>query len=630
MPAVTVTADDPRSPAVWEWRTLLLVVVVALGLRGAFPSHMAVDHFDEGVYASNWFCNHPPLTETHEYPQRHLYAPPLWPALLEWVLILSNSNPHSVMWVNVVIGVLSCVLLWWVCRDWFGPVAGLVAAGLLAVNDSHIFFSRTALTDVPLLFLLVAAVWTGMRAIETGRPLWIGGAGLLTALAWWTKYNGWLALAITGSGTAGWLLFRRPQGLRPITFLFRWTLTALIACGLWLPVLWDLEPVGGYRVVAENHAGYFLGIGGWWKSAIQQVMKHSLVRSTEGVTGCLTVMAIGVTLLLRSKRNIITPGDSTSSSRFDWQSITVGVLLAIAIALSMTTLGTTLHLFVLALVGCGVGAFRQVAETGRGVSRETISHENRVVWGAWIVSAWVIGLTLSTPLYTPYPRLLLPWIAATILGTSLLVSQVPRLVESFPRQVGRSVGRKWIAASAVVGVSGLLLLVGSGFGRWNAATWRVGEELSWRNRSAVVQSAIEVERIAREDSIAHPGPRINSRGQRLDAAIYVLGDPPLFYHLSALKKQSNFQYWVQPISTLDLLTSGEVRGQQVMTYLVVKRPDSSIERAIDDAVASGQLKAIDGTDQTGPSVATLLDYDIPDEDIQVFRSYHYMVYRLRS
>ena len=50
---------------------------------------MAVEHFDEGVYASNiWFGPE----AGYQYPMRRLYAPPLLPSLIEWSLIFDQMG----------------------------------------------------------------------------------------------------------------------------------------------------------------------------------------------------------------------------------------------------------------------------------------------------------------------------------------------------------------------------------------------------------------------------------------------------------------------------------------------------------------------------------------------------------
>ena len=82
----TPPATAPVAAALWPWERRWLCAIVLLGLllRWAGKSGLAVEHFDEGVYASNLYCGH--LDPPYAYPMRHLYAPPLFPALLRPLL----------------------------------------------------------------------------------------------------------------------------------------------------------------------------------------------------------------------------------------------------------------------------------------------------------------------------------------------------------------------------------------------------------------------------------------------------------------------------------------------------------------------------------------------------------------
>src|SRR5205823_9522836 len=93
-------------------------------------------------------------------------------------------------------GCATIAALWWFGRSWFSPEAGLAAAALLALSDFHIVYSATALTDVLLGLWLVLALDAIVRSLAIADFRWAIGAGVYTGLAWWTKYNGWLPLAI--------------------------------------------------------------------------------------------------------------------------------------------------------------------------------------------------------------------------------------------------------------------------------------------------------------------------------------------------------------------------------------------------------------------------------------------------
>src|SRR5205807_908608 len=93
------------------FRELLVVagvVLLGVALRIANPSRLAVEHFDEGVYASNlWFgeANH------YQYPGRFFYAPTLLPALIEWVFILAGPSNGGAIVISLVAGCLTIPLV---------------------------------------------------------------------------------------------------------------------------------------------------------------------------------------------------------------------------------------------------------------------------------------------------------------------------------------------------------------------------------------------------------------------------------------------------------------------------------------------------------------------------------------
>src|SRR5579872_1871013 len=262
-------AEETSLPGRTELLLVALVTLVALTLRIAWPSRLAVEHFDEGVYASNLFFHD--RARAGHYPDQHLYAPPLLPFLVECSMIVLGASNFAALAVNVCIGALTAPLLWFVGRRCFGPTAGLAAATLLAINDVHIFFSRTALTDVLLCFFLTGAVYFFYEALTTRNRLALFAAGATTGLAWWTKYNGWLPLAIGLAALIPWSLTanaRPPQAEQILRnssqlsvrqlprLLGRWSIVAVIAFLIWLPWLVSLQEKGGYAAVAANHRGY--------------------------------------------------------------------------------------------------------------------------------------------------------------------------------------------------------------------------------------------------------------------------------------------------------------------------------------------------------------------------------------
>ena len=474
-----ITSDDTpsesSSPALSrnELLAALMLFLVGVAVRVAFPSAMAVEHFDEGVYASNLWCP----DSGFQYPDRHLYAPALLPALIEWSLMLFGTTPWAPMVPSLIFGSLTVPLIWWVGRNWFGPAAGLSAAALAALSDYHILFSRSALTDVTLGFWLLLAVYFFESAFRTLNPARAVIAGFVTGLAWWTKYNGWLPLAISFSGLLAWSLFTPREERQLGRRLLLWGLAAVTALAVWCPFWWSLPQ--GYSQVAANHRQYVVGLGGWWVGIFRHTQTQ--VYLVRAQTGVVVIVSLFVALFLRP-----------SPSR--------------------------------------VWIERRRLQPPKPPPTELVPL--RLHQTEWLLLAWCVGLTLTTPLYRPYPRLALPWFISGCLGIVGIYFGANRFENArIPRWLGIPA-----AALMVFAVIGLEFIE---VPRSRDARWVAG----WQLRTALADLAPQVQGAVRR-VIAASGSR-DVGGKR--AVLYVFAEPGLFFHLSA------DDLGVAPAGSLDFL-----------------------------------------------------------------------------
>jgi dolichyl-phosphate-mannose-protein mannosyltransferase len=338
-----------------------------------------------------------------------LYAPPLLPAAIEWTMIIASlcgvrPTGFIPMIPSLLAGLAMIPSMWWVGRRWFGPSAGIVSAWLVAASDFHSSYSRAALTDVPVCLFILWGVYFTWQALQTGTRRDIILGAVFTALGWWTKYNGWLPLAVGISGAAAWQFTLPHEERQPVKVAKRWLLVAGLAFVLWSPVLIGLQKHGGYNAVAANHGQYVEGFLEWPENAVEQ-LDH--VASYDGPLWML----------------YFSPAMRIAEIVPTW-------------VLNCFSWGPNLVFFVGTVAVCLACSYRRVRLPARAVN--------------WALLAWLCGLTVATPCYYPYPRLMMPWMTAAWLGAGLIVQYAINSSVIFalrPVSIGQKWSPQWIEVS---------------------------------------------------------------------------------------------------------------------------------------------------------------------------------------
>ena len=567
-----------------ELLLILMITVLGAALRFVRLDELAVEHFDEGVYASNLLFT---VEEGYQYPQRFLYAPPLLPSLVEWSQILTGGESWAPFLPGLLLGTLTVPLIWLFVRRCFSPGGGLAAASLIALNDFHISLSRSVLTDASLGFFLVLAVWLIVEALVSGRLRWAVGAGIATGLAWLTKYNGWLPLAILSSGgvvavlVAQWLAGRgdvsadhqppkkaksskqrRADRDEADAALPSWSVlaktlivVAVVAAAVWSPVWFSLQDVGGYSVVAENHRQYVTGFSGWWDAAVRhgEVQMHAAGLLTFLGSWLATVSITLLNVFDRSTWNELKHEDaesrstwnesdadsaverSTWNSRMPWQATFIVGVIAGAIILAPLAMLVFLSFFAFG---------RGLQRLGRRQGEYSIAEPTplwRTLWcSQWLGLAWLCGLALATPMYRPYPRLLVPFLCICWVGAGVALG---RIASVYRRMYVDSAPPAWARARRLGQIPrGVLLLAVALLsialaGRRTGSAWQVRDDFV-----GVADRCIE-------SAAANCQGEFSSAAE-IDFVIYVYGEPALFYHLSRNRVLA------RPVAKLDVAHDG--------------------------------------------------------------------------
>ena len=249
----------PPSAEQARYRVLLLsIVLLAFLLRVWGFSRLGLAHYDEGVYTLSGFWSLGGTQQGLLYPWQKFFSPPGYFLLVGVVFrLLGRASDLAAIAINIFFGTATVWLTAWMGRRWFGAAAGLFSAGLVALSQFQIAFSRTALTDTSFGFFFLLALALAAMAIETGRPWHAAFAGLAIGAAWNIKYHGWLLIPLATAAMAFEAIRLRGETAKLRRLLLGWIVLVLTAAACFLPwVVYCNRSLGGYLTIEKFHTRY--------------------------------------------------------------------------------------------------------------------------------------------------------------------------------------------------------------------------------------------------------------------------------------------------------------------------------------------------------------------------------------
>ncbi|MFI7553416.1 ArnT family glycosyltransferase [Micromonospora sediminimaris] len=160
-----------------------------------------------------------------------------------WLMALSvrlfGLNSWALLVPQALCGVATVGLLYAAVRRWYGPIAGLIAGGVLAVTPVATLMFRFNNPDALLVLLLVAAAYATVRALETASTRWLVLAGALVGFGFLTKMlQAFLVLPVLA---AVYLIAAPTAPGRRLRQVLIAGLAVVVAAGWWVAVV-ELVP----------------------------------------------------------------------------------------------------------------------------------------------------------------------------------------------------------------------------------------------------------------------------------------------------------------------------------------------------------------------------------------------------
>ncbi|MER7168774.1 glycosyltransferase family 39 protein, partial [Micromonospora sp. NPDC000207] len=174
------------------------------------------------------------------------------PAAL-WLTALSvrvfGLNSWAVLVPQALLGVASVAVLNLTVRRWYGTAAGLTAGLVLALTPVATLMFRFNNPDALLVFLMVAAAYATVRAVETASTRWLVLAGVLIGFGFLTKM---LQALLVVPALAGVYLVAAPTGLwHRVRQLLAAAVAMVVAAGWWVATV-ELVPASARPYVGGS------------------------------------------------------------------------------------------------------------------------------------------------------------------------------------------------------------------------------------------------------------------------------------------------------------------------------------------------------------------------------------------
>lgn len=232
--------------------------------------------FDTPVIDEQFYINRAmELVQGKPLSEEALFRAPLYPIWLWLIFMITGPGYLAPRLITMVLGTISCALIYFIGQRTFGTTCGLASAAVSALYFPFIFFEGTLLMDGLFIFFLLAFLLALLKAWDclppsrrlstSGRPLpqpeavrrW-AQAGFLCAMAAIIRPN----ILLFAAFLILWLGIRafRYRSIRARTFK-RLTVFALFMGAVILPVTLCNYLVSGDLVLISSQAGINFYIG---------------------------------------------------------------------------------------------------------------------------------------------------------------------------------------------------------------------------------------------------------------------------------------------------------------------------------------------------------------------------------
>ena len=189
---VKFVKDNPR-----EFWILVIILALSAFLRlykiGEYMTFLGDEGRDMIIIRRFLVEFHPPLIGPGT-SVGSMYLGPLYYYMMAIPVLLANFSPVGPAVMVAILGVLTVFLIWFIGREWFGKLAGLVSALLYAISPTIIIFSRSSWNPNIMPFFSLLSIYAIWKVWKEKEYKWMIVLGISLAFVLQSHYLGLLLI----------------------------------------------------------------------------------------------------------------------------------------------------------------------------------------------------------------------------------------------------------------------------------------------------------------------------------------------------------------------------------------------------------------------------------------------------
>src|SRR3989344_4206693 len=128
----------------------------------------------------------------------NMYLGPIYYYLMAPFLLLANFSPVGPAVFIALLGVATCVFVWFVSREWFGKIAAMIALLLYSISPVVINYSRSSWNPNIMPFFALLTIYSVWKWWQENKYGWIIVTAISMAFVLQSHYLGLLLLPVIG------------------------------------------------------------------------------------------------------------------------------------------------------------------------------------------------------------------------------------------------------------------------------------------------------------------------------------------------------------------------------------------------------------------------------------------------